>query len=169
MENFFGIFQSFRTIFCICPNCGGLVRLSDLKIFSKGKQVKTWLDVYEHKMKTIETKQEKFEEMEDKIRKKAAERGRKKVEKKLSQLVSEKFAKTKFNPYDIKAVWHPVDFVVFNGMNDGNVKNIIFLSKTSGNNALEKVRLSVRETIEKEGYDWAVARISNEGKIVLEQ
>jgi len=169
MENFFGIFQSFRTIFCVCPCCGDLVRLSDLKIFAKGRQVKTWLDTYEQKISAIDRKQEKFEEMEEKIREKSAEKGRKKVEKRLSQLVCEKFGKMRFNPYDIKAVWHPVDFVVFNGMNKGDVKNIAFLAKTTDNDALEKTRESVRKTIEQKKYEWVTARISDDCKLSLEK
>jgi hypothetical protein len=40
-------FQLFRKILCVCPCCGELVRLSDLRLKTKGEVEKTWLDDYE--------------------------------------------------------------------------------------------------------------------------
>ena len=39
------------------------------------------------------------------------------------------FLKKKYNPYDIKPIIHPVDFVIFNGDRDEQVKEVVFLSK----------------------------------------
>ena len=79
-----------------------------------------------------------------------------------------------YDPYDIKAVWHPIAFVIFNGLNEFNKKkrddidNILFLSRKSGEKKLNEVRKTIKETIENERYDWRIARVTAEGIITLE-
>jgi len=63
-------FQSFRTIYCVCPSCNNLMRLSELDLQYEGKAPETWLDKYEAKMLELEKKEEKFEEKEKDLRKK---------------------------------------------------------------------------------------------------
>jgi len=48
------IFQSFRTILCVCPYCGRIHRLSDPRLKYKRVTPKTWLDEYEVKLRRLE-------------------------------------------------------------------------------------------------------------------
>jgi predicted Holliday junction resolvase-like endonuclease len=163
------MFQSFRGILCICPCCGDILRLSDLRLTYKGKPFKTWLDTHDSKIMSLEKKIEKFDEKEQEIRDKATERGRKKVEKHICKLMCNEIAKLKYNPYDIKAIWHPVDYVVFNGMNNKDkVQDITFLSKKTNDTNLNRIRNTVKECVEKKKYEWMIARISVDGKMKLE-
>jgi predicted Holliday junction resolvase-like endonuclease len=169
MDNLLFMFQSSRRILCVCPCCGDIVRLSDLSLSYKGKSYKTWMDTYERKIMTLETKTEKFEEKEQEIRDKAAERGRKKVEERICGMMCNEIAKLKYNPYDIKAIWHPVDFVVFDGMNnEDSISDITFLSRKIDDPNLNKVREMVKECVVKKKYEWMVARISIDGKMKIE-
>ena len=54
-------FQEFRKILCICPCCGEMVRVSDLKIKVKNKIEKTWLDKHEAKIIQLEKEKEEDE------------------------------------------------------------------------------------------------------------
>ena len=80
------------------------------------------------------------------------------------------FAKLKYNPYDIKALLHPVDFVVFDGLQDKeNLQNIVFLSKAVNNEQLNGLRNSIQKTVEEKRYNWQVARVSIDGKIEMKE
>lgn len=163
------IFQSFRRILCVCPHCGSIFRLSDMTLAWKGKGFKTWLDEYESNVLKLQDKIGKFEEKEQSIRDEAAERGRKKAEKHICKLMCSELAKLKYNPYDIKAIWHPVDYVVFNGMNNKDeVDDVTFLSRKINDANLNKIRKTVKECVEHKKFEWAVARISIDGKMEIE-
>jgi predicted Holliday junction resolvase-like endonuclease len=163
------LFQSFRTILCVCPCCGDIVRVSDLKIRYEGKAPKTWLDTYDLKSMGLDKKEANLDEKESEMREAAAERGRKQVPKLVCRCLEGEITRLKYNPYDIKALLHPVDFVVFNGMNDGiKVKDIAFVSKATTNQMMNKLHQSLKSTIEKEQYEWQVTRVSLDGKITLE-
>jgi len=154
---------------CICPECGEIARLSDLHLRYRGVAPKTWFDTYQSKLLALQKKEEFFGEKEDELREKSAERGRKKVPKIVKKCLCPEFARLRYDPYDIKAILHPVDFVVFDGMNKSSeVRDVIFLSRKTQNRELNLIWKSIKNTIEDENYDWKVARITIDGKMKLE-
>jgi len=162
-------FQEFRKILCVCPCCGDLVRVSDLKLKAKGSTTKTWLDRYDNKLRLLQRKEEKFDEIEKKLRGKAREEGRKEAQKIFNKAISPSFRELKYNPFDIKPILNPVDFIVFKDMNQKEmVSDIIFLSKKLNNEILNVLRKQVKETIANKNYEWTVARIDNKGSIEFE-
>ena len=107
-----------------------------------------------------------FEEKESEMREQAKEKGRKQVPEILKNLIHTELTTLPYNPYDIKALLHPVDFVVFDGMNDKNTVNeITFLSRRSENALLSEMRHSIKETVRKGSYDWQVARVDIDGNV----
>ena len=162
-------FQEFRKILCICPECGKIVRLSDFHLKVKGKVAKTWLDEYNKEQLAMETKEERFGEIEGKLREVAREKGRKEAERAINKAISPELKALKLDPYDIKPILNPVDFVVFKGMDKKDaVSDIILLSKAIKNKELNILRWQVKKTIEKKKYDWQVARIDEKGNIGFE-
>jgi len=169
MNQILGTFQAFRTILCVCPCCGEIYRLGDLHLRYKGRAPKTWLDSYELKVKALEKKEEEFEEKEKSIREKAAERGRKKVDILIRESLEGGLSQFNYNPYDIKAVLHPVDFIVFDGMNNkGKVEDIMFLCKNTNAKDLKAMQKNVEKTVKKRSYEWSVARVEPGGNISYE-
>lgn len=154
---------------CMCPNCNGLLRLSDLHLRAKGKAPKTWLDSYQLNTRKVDEQEGKFQEREAEIRERARERGRAKVPTLVRQSMDEQFARLKYDPYDIKPILHPVDFVVFDGMNRNSMNEVILLSRNSTNQYLQNLQKSVARTVQSKEYDWKVARVSIDGKIEFEQ
>ena len=169
MNDLLDVFQSFRRILCVCPCCGKMMRLSDLHLKYSGKAPKTWLDKHESKLLTLEKKEELFEEKESEMRNKSIERGRKQVPRLINKCLSPQFRKLKYDPYDIKAIMHPVDFIVFDGLNKKEkVKNVTFLSMKTSNQEQNMIVESIRKTVNKKKYDWKVARITIDGKVDFE-
>ena len=169
MNDLLDVFQSLRRILCICPCCGKMMRLSDLHLKYSGKTPKTWLDKHESKLLTLEKKEELFKEKESEMRKKSIKRGRKQVPALINKCLSPQFRKLKYDPYDIKAIMHPVDFIVFDGLNTKEkVKNVTFLSMKTSNREQNMIVESIRKTVNKKKYDWKVARITIDGKVDFE-
>lgn len=162
-------FQQFRRILCVCPCCGDIVRVSDLRLKTKGPDVGTWLDDFEMRSLKLSKEEDLFGEKETELREKAREKGRKEAEKAFYKAICPSLKALKLDPYDVKPILHPVDFVVFNGMNkEESISDIIFLSKPYDCDSLNSIRCGVKEAVMKNRYDWQVARIDTDGKIAFE-
>ena len=169
MENLFGGFQEFRKILCVCPCCGDLVRVSDLRLKATGPAAKTWLDDYEKKNLDMGKKEKKFGEEEAKLREKAVEKGRKAAEITVNNAILPELKALQLDLFDVKQILNPIDFVVFKDMTKKEaVEDIILLSKKVNNPQLNTVRAQVSKAIENKKYEWQVARIDKKGKILLE-
>ncbi len=169
MTELFREFQEFRKILCVCPCCGELVRVSDLRLKVKGAATKTWLDEYQKKEQEIVKKEGRFDEREEKLREIAREKGRKEAEKAFNNAILPSFKALKLDPFDVKPIFNPIDFVVFKGMNKvGTVSDILFLSKKYNVASLNSVRQQIQKVVSKKDYEWQVARINENGNIVFE-
>ena len=169
MNRLFEEFSEFRKILCICPCCGEIVRVSDLHLKVKKPIVKTWLDTYEAKIIAMSKEEEKFNEKEQKIRDAAVEKGRNEAKKIVNNVVLPIFRKLKLNPFDVKPILSPIDFLVFDGMTDKDkIKNIIFLSKISKIESLNLIRKQIQDIISKKNYIWQVGRIDDLGSLTFE-
>ncbi len=168
MNELLDVFQSFRKILCVCPCCGEIVRMSDLHLKYSGETPKTWLDEYELQLLALEEKEQVFEAKEAELRGKAIERGRNKVPILVKNCLCPEFKSLEYDPYDIKAIMDPVDFVVFDGLNEGKqVQSVTFLAKIT-NPQMRRVTNSIKTTVSRGSYDWKVARITTKGKVEFE-
>ena len=166
MDDFLTVFTNFKTILCVCPNCKALPRLSELQIFSSKKTLKDWMDDWQERMNGLEEKVNEFSEKESKIREDAAKRAQAQVPKLIKKSLSDHIVSLKYNPYDIKPINHPIDLVIYDGMSDGDVKDVIFLH--SKNKAMRELHKSVHNAVENKEYDWKVVRISMDGELEFE-
>ena len=165
-------FQQFQSVFCVCPHCSSLLRFSDLRnLRTTGHGPKTWLDDYELLDKKIQRKDELLSVKEDKLyskeeemREKSREKGRKKVITTVLKSMQNMILK-KYNPYDIKPILHPVDFVIYNGNRNKQITDVIFLSKKSENSDLRQLQESIHSCVKNKNYDFREAKVSNNGKI----
>lgn len=107
------IFNHFRTILCMCPECSNIMRLSDLHLRSRGRAPRTWLDSYEDRAEELEEAQDGFGEEKDALQKRARAEGQRMARKRIKKTMSKELAKLRFDPYDIKPILHPVDFAIF--------------------------------------------------------
>ena len=167
-DSILDIFNNFKTILCMCPKCNSLMRLSDLHLKAKTPAPKTWLDRYESRIDTIEKREDLFDQQKSKIREKATERGRAKVPILVKKSMSKQFTKLNYDPYDIKAILHPIDFVVFNGMNKDAMKDVVLLSRKTSNSYLDALHKGIEKAVNEKSYDWKVVRVSAEGDVKYE-
>lgn len=156
-------FQLQRQIFGVCPNSGQVFRLSDCQIYVKKKPTPDWMQKIEAAQERIYQAEERLDEKEYSIRDKARAEGRKEANKVIKK-VDKIFHPLKLNPDDSKVIFHPVDYVVFNGMKNGNLKNLILMDKVKDTSD-KRLQHSIRKTIEHGDYEWVTLRVHDNGDI----
>ncbi len=156
-----------RQIFGICPNSKRIFRLSDCPIYLKKKPEPDWLQRIEASQDKINSALVKLDEKESEIREKAKEKGRKEADKKVKK-IDKIFNPLKLNPDDSKVIFHPVDYIVFNGKKEGQIKNLILMDgrKTDANE--KRLQKSVVKAVEQENYEWVTLKVEENGKITEE-
>ena len=82
--------------------------------------------------------------------------------------MDEKFAKLKYDPYDIKALLHPIDFVVFDGNHQEMLKNIVLMSRKTQNENLLQLHKGIARAVTDRKYDWKTVRVSEDGQVEYE-
>ena len=161
-------YQTFRRILAICP-CGKLHRVSDLQLKSKAEiKEKIWLDKFDLESNKLLIEEQAFEEQKEKLRQAEIEKGRKEAEKAFYKAVCPSLRKLKLNPFDIKPILHPIDFIAFNGMtNEESISDIRLLTREQCA-ILDPIRKQIKKAVEAKKYDWQVARIDDSGNISME-
>lgn len=153
-----------RQIFGICPNTKEIFRLSDCNIYLKKKPEPDWLQKIESAQNKIESASARLDEKEYEIREKAKEKGRKEADKKVKK-IDKIFNPLKLNPDDSNVIFHPVDYIVFNGKKDREMKNIILIDGKKTNKSDKQLQRSIDKVIEKENYEWITLKVEDNGNI----
>jgi predicted Holliday junction resolvase-like endonuclease len=161
-------YQAFRKILAICP-CGKMHRVSDLQLRAKTTTGQpTWLDQFETDSNRLDGEEAAFEEQKERLRKAEIQKGRKAAEKAFYKAVCPPLRKLKLNPYDIKPILHPIDYIAFNGMTDQEEISDIRLLAREQCPILSPICRQIKKAVETYKYEWQVARIDDEGSISLE-
>lgn len=78
------------------------------------------------------------------------------------------FYPQQLNPDDAKVIFHPVDYVVFNGMKDNKtegLKNILLLDGEKRLIEGKKIQKSIMKAVDKGNYEWITLSVENDGGI----
>ncbi len=68
----------------------------------------------------------------------------------------------KFNPTECKFIGKPIDFLVFRGMDEKDINEVIFVEVKSGNSKLSSHEKNLKDTIDKKRVRWVEYRIPYE-------
>ena len=153
-----------RQIFGVCTCCGEIFRLSDAKVYLKSKPDPDWLDKFHNSNARLEKAEEKVDAEEDEMREAARKKGRAAAMRKTKK-IDKVFFPNKYNPDDAKVVFHPVDFVVFNGMKKNAIKNLVLLDRQVKERGKKAIQKSIEKTVAKENYEWVTVQVSDDGSI----
>jgi len=92
-------------------------------------------------------------------RRDAVERSRAALSGQVSEQIAPWLPDFPVNPSDARFVGKPVDFVAFDGADQGTVREIVFIEVKSGRSTLSQVERSVRDAILKGRVRWVEYRI----------
>lgn len=156
-----------RNNFCLCGNCQRIYRLSDSVIYQDLRPKLDWLEKLEADLKKLEQKEREIKSKLAAAKLEATIQGRKEAAEHIANYDT-LFSPLGLNPNDAKTCFDPVDYIVFNGMNDftdPTIKNIVLLDrKDEGSN----IQQSIRETIENERYNFLTIKIQADGTVIEE-
>lgn len=66
------------------------------------------------------------------------------------------------HPYDVRPIFDPIDFVVFDGYYQGSVTDIVFVEFKTGQSRLNSVQGSIREAVQKKRVRFEERRLRKE-------
>jgi predicted Holliday junction resolvase-like endonuclease len=121
-------FHRLRRLFGNCPCCDTVFRLSDCNIYHQTKPEADWKNTLDKQREKLDSMEEKITEKIEAAREVAHESGRK-VAKKLIKKIDPVFSPLRRDASHAKMLFHPVDLLVFKGMQNDYIKNIIFLDQ----------------------------------------
>jgi predicted Holliday junction resolvase-like endonuclease len=64
-----------------------------------------------------------------------------------------------YNPKDARFIGSPVDIVVFDGADEGAIRDVVFLEVKTGNNALTQRQKQIRDAIHAGRVLWRELRV----------
>ncbi|NLD46226.1 MAG: hypothetical protein GX660_03365 [Clostridiaceae bacterium] len=166
-KNVLHLFNTQQKIFGLCPECGELFRLSEGRIFKDTPPENDWMERLISVRKKIDRGNQKLNEQESELRENARDDGRKQAMRYVKK-IDKIFTPRKLNPDDAKVIFHPVDYVVFNGMKNKSLNNIVFLDRKPKTPAHKKIQQSIEGAISKGNIEWVTLRIEENGNIVTE-
>ena len=111
--------------------------------------------------------EEKLAEKKKDLQEKAREAGRKLAQRAVKK-IDPVFTPHKLNPDDAKVIFHPIDYLVFNGMKKESIKNIILLDRQEKGTEHRALQKSIEKVVERENYEWQTLRVQEDGKIKVE-
>jgi len=88
---------------------------------------------------------------------------------KLWEQVSPYLPKFPFRPSDMKFLGTPIDFVIFDGASENDIKQVVFLEVKSGDSKLTTQERKLKKVIEEGKVSWRLFNVKKPEKIKMEE
>jgi predicted Holliday junction resolvase-like endonuclease len=160
------IFSQFSHVFGICPCCGEPFRVSDARPYIKDRRPHSAFDDIEAEEQRIERAVELLEEQEMQLRAKAKVAGLKQAKSRLRK-IDPVFSGERIDPHDVKVIFDPIEYIVFDGMKGGQLRKILLLGHPPVSRARERLLTSIEQTIQKGNITFKTLRILEDGGLHL--
>jgi predicted Holliday junction resolvase-like endonuclease len=173
-----------------CPHCGDPFRLSEVKLTYGKEPPRDLLAQLEQANARLAERMEEMEAnheadvedldwkwqnrvdlavekgMEKKtrdIRRQAIAQSRRTTLGRIIERVAPWFSGSGHHPADVRPIFDPLDFVVFDGLNaTGEVNEVVFVEFKTGNSRLTEVQRSIRDAVERKRVRFKEQRMSRE-------
>jgi predicted Holliday junction resolvase-like endonuclease len=160
-----------QEILGICPCCGEIFRLVEGKFVFPKKPVKSceYLDMValEKKVAVEEDRlsraEERFQDKLDLQQERLAKKGQRKAKRKLKK-IDPVFSARDIDPQDVKVIFHPVEYVVFHGLNSQRgLSHLEFISRQPESKLQEVTTRSIERTIKNGEVSFETLRLKDDG------
>lgn len=160
-----GIFSELGHILGVCPCCSEIFYLSEARPFMRGKRPRWIVDTLRTTETRLDQAAEKLDEIENALRVKAAAAGLKNA-KKLLKKIDPVFSGAGYDPQDVKVIFSPVTYVVFDGMAKSKLKKITLLAKPPEDSGAERIQKSIQSAVKNGNYEFKTLHVDGEGKVI---
>lgn len=96
---------------------------------------------------------------EKEIRRDAIEKSRAVIAGKVTEHLIPYLPDFKYNPKNARFIGSPVDFIVFNGLDEGKLEEVVFVEVKFGKSSLTKRERQVKNIIEKRKVRWETIQV----------
>lgn len=79
-----------------------------------------------------------------------------------SEQLAPYFPEFPYKPSEARFIGKPIDFIVFNGMDEKKIDEVIFIEVKSGQSQLSKVEKTLKETIQNKKVSWFEYKVPEE-------
>lgn len=164
-----------QEILGICPCCGEIFRLVEAKFIFPQRRPRPceFLDLLAVERKAsiqqqqIEDAECRFEEKLESQREELKEQAKALVKKKMRR-IDPTFTGRNINPQDVKAIFHPVEYVVFYGLcADDYVKTIRLVSRLPRSKSEQILAESLEATVLKGYVEFETLRLNEDGSFFV--
>lgn len=158
------LLREFREVLCLCPRCGEIHRLADLRLYTRGVPKRTALDLLDDEEGRLAKVEERLDRLEETFRDAARAAGAKSAKKRLRR-IDPVFSGRGLDPQDVKLIFDPVEYVVFRGDAADDIREILLFAEPPSNLAAERAKESVAVAIRKGNVEFATLRVTEAGGI----
>jgi predicted Holliday junction resolvase-like endonuclease len=158
------VFGEIGHVLGLCPHCASLFYLSEARPYLAGKQPHTIVDELRAQERRLDRAEERLNEIEATLREKAADAGLRAAKRALKR-IDRMFSGGGYNPHDVKVIFDPVPYVIFNGMGAGSTREIILLAKPPESTATERLQNSIKQAVKEGNLEFRTLHVDREGKV----
>ncbi len=129
-----------------------------LIVFFIGLAIALWIGIKIGKFQ----KHREWEKQVPSLRNQAVEKSRQVLSGNFSEQLAPYLPDFKYNPSDCRFIGKPVDLIVFDGLSNGELKNVTFLEIKSGNAKLNSNQVDLKKIIDERKVKFEEYRVSKE-------
>jgi predicted Holliday junction resolvase-like endonuclease len=165
--NLVTVLNELKHIYGICPCCGEPFRLSEATLFTKSRPPRTVFEQMQDDQDRLDRQIEKFDEREIDIRDEARRLGQSEARRKLRE-IAPFFVAKRIDPHDVKLLFHPVEYIVFRGMQADRCASVDFIDHPATDRSREKIQRSLEQAIKAGNLEWQTLRIGEDGRVLVD-
>jgi len=95
---------------------------------------------------------------EKELRRDAVKKSKAVITGKITEHIAPYLPEFKYNPKDARFIGSPIDFIVFDGLDEGELRRIVFIEVKSGKSTLSRREKLVRDAIEENRVEWEILK-----------
>ena len=162
------LFGQLNRIMTVCPNpeCGELFYLAEANPYPSLKQEKSIIDRIRAEELKLENLEEQLALAESALRQKAAKLGLRAAKKAL-RTIDPVFSGSGYDPQDVKVLFDPITYVVFDGLAGRSVKQIVLLTEPAEDRETEQIHRSIESTVKAGNVDFHTMRVDGSGAVTV--
>jgi len=165
--NYAATFGEMKRIYGICPCCGDPFRLSDASLFTRSAPPRTVFEKVDDAFERLNEQIDRFDGVEEEKREDARRLGQSAAKKRI-RAIAPFFIDRKIDPGDVKVIFHPVDYIIFKGMEIGRCASVDLVDHPAQSRERETIQRSIDRAIRNGNLEWEVFRVDQNGHVSLD-
>src|SRR5438270_2040004 len=156
------VFDALAQLMGVCPCCGELFYVSEARPFYDGRKPQSVLDRLRAEERRLDDAEEQLDEVETNLRETAARAGLQ-ATKRLLRKIDPVFSGAGYDPQDVKVIFNPVTYVVFDGMSQRKLSKIQLLATPPQTGATERIQNSIEQAVNRGNVEFRTLRVDSRG------